>query len=68
MYKSVITGKENASKYWNYIISMFLTSLMSILYACYICICLKTAIWLFLEQGLDFLIKTTWQPWLELHS
>jgi len=41
MYNSVITGKENAFKYWNYIISMFLTSLTSILYACFICICLK---------------------------
>jgi len=25
--------------------------------------CLKTALWLFLEQGLAFLVKTGWQPW-----
>ena len=31
MYDSVITGKENASKDWNCIISMFLRIVISIL-------------------------------------
>jgi len=32
-------------------------------YACFMCIlCLKTAIWLVLGQGLAFLVKTDWQP------
>jgi len=31
MYDSAITGKENASKDWNCIISMFLTSFTSVL-------------------------------------
>jgi len=39
MYNSVITGKENASKDWNCIISMFLIVLITI--------CLKTAICFF---------------------
>jgi len=50
MYESVITGK-NASKDWNCIISMFLTSLMSVLclvihFSCMIC--LKTTLCFFL--------------------
>ena len=62
MYNSVITGKENASKDWNCIISMFLIVLITI--------CLKTAICF-------FLVKTGWQscsiqefsgPALELES
>jgi len=47
MYDIVITGKENASKEWNYIISMFLKSFFVYFvfgYACFMCICLKTAI------------------------
>jgi len=47
MYNSVIMGKENASKEWNYIIAMFLTSFNVYFvfgYACFMCICLKTAI------------------------
>jgi len=57
MYHNVITGKENASKEWNCIASMFLTSFNVYFvfgYACFMCICLKTAIWLFLGQGLAF--------------
>jgi len=58
MYDSVITAKENASKEWNCIMSMFLTSFNVYFvfgYACIMCICLKTAIWL-------VLVKTGWQP------
>jgi len=56
MYEHVITEKENASKEWNCIILIFLMCLMSILClvkACFMCICLKTALWL-------FLVKTGW--------
>jgi len=42
MYNSVITGKENASKDWNCIISMFLIVLITI--------CLKTAICFFFGE------------------
>jgi len=51
MYDSVIIGKENASKEWDCTISMFLTSFNVYFvfgYACIMCICRKTAIWLFL--------------------
>jgi len=44
---------------------MFLTSFNVYFvfgYACFMCICLKTAIWLFLGQGLAFFMKTGWQP------
>jgi len=60
MYYNVITGKENDSKEWKCIISMFLTSfnVYSVFgYAYFMCICLKTAIWpflAFLGQGLAF--------------
>jgi len=60
MHDSVIKGKENASKEWNCIISMFLTSFnVNFVFgcACFIFICLKTVIWLFLAflgQGLAF--------------
>jgi len=50
-FDSVITGKENSSKKWTCIISMFLTSFNVYImfgYACFMCICLKTAISLFL--------------------
>jgi len=64
MYDSVIMGKENASKEWNCAISMFLTSFNAYFvfgFACIMCICRKTAIWLFLGHGLAFLVKTGWQ-------
>jgi len=50
MYDSVIMGK-NASKEQNCILSMFLTSFNVYFvcgYAYFMCICFKTAIWLFL--------------------
>jgi len=56
MHDSVITGIENASKDWNCTISMFLTSFnvdFVVDYACFMCrlyICLKIAIWLFLDK------------------
>ena len=60
MHDSVITGKEYASKDWTFVILMFLTS-FNIYFvcscACFMCIRLKIAIWLFrafLEQGLAF--------------
>jgi len=68
MYFSVITWKENVSKQWNCITSMFLTSFNVYFvfgFAYFICICLETAIWLFLGQqgeGLAFLMKTGGQP------
>jgi len=68
MHGSVITGKEYASKDWTCVISMFLTSLNVCFVcgcACFMCICLKTDIWLFLAfmgQGLALLVKTGWQP------
>ena len=48
-------GKENTSKDWKCIILIFLTSFNMYFvfgYACFTCICLKTAIWLFWGQGL----------------
>ena len=51
MYNSEITGKENASKEWNCILSIFLTSFNVYFvfgYAWFMYIFLKTAIWLFL--------------------
>jgi len=57
VYDSVIKGKENASKEWNCIILMFLTSFNVYFvfdHVCFMYICLKTAIWLFLEQSLTF--------------
>jgi len=56
MYDSVITGKGNASKDWNCIISMSLTSFNIYFvfgYACFVCICLKSAKCFFLA----FLVK-----------
>jgi len=67
-YENVITGKENASKEWNCIISMFLTSFDVYFvfgYACVMCIRRKTAIWLFwlfLEHGLAFWWKQVGNP------
>jgi len=60
MHNSVITGKEYASKDWTCVISMFLMSfnVYSVCgCACFMCICIKPAIWLFLVflgQGLAF--------------
>ena len=68
VYNKVIMGKENASKDWNCIISMFLTSFNVYFvfgYACFMCICLKTTIWLFLTflaQGLFFWWKQVGNP------
>jgi len=61
----LITGKENLSKEWNCITSMFLTSFNVYFvfgYAYFMCICLKTAIWLFWDKVWLFLMKTGWQP------
>jgi len=47
MYDSVITGRETASKEWNHMISMFVTSFniyFVFVYARFMCLCLKTAI------------------------
>jgi len=59
MHDSVFTRKEYASKYWTYVISMFFLTSFNVYFvcgcACFMCICLKTAIWL-------FLVKTGWQP------
>jgi len=68
MYDSVITGKENSSKDWSYIISMFLKSFnVYFVFVCayFICICLKTPIWIFLGQNLAFLVNTGCQPCLQ---
>jgi len=68
MCNSVITGKENASKDWNCIISMFLTSFnicFVFVHARFMCICPKTAIWLFWGIRSAFLAKRGWQPWLQ---
>jgi len=57
MYDSVITGKENASNEWNCIVSISLTSFNVYFvfgYAYFMFVFLKTAIWLFLGQGLAF--------------
>ena len=57
MYDNVIMGKENASKEWYCIIPMFLTSFNVYFvfgYAYFMCICFKTAIWLFLKPGLAY--------------
>jgi len=60
MHDSVITGKEYASRDWTCVIKMFLTSFKVYFVcgcACFMCICLKAAVWLFLAllgQGLAF--------------
>ena len=58
IHDSVITGKVYASKDWTCVISLFLTS-FNVYCVCgcarFMCLCLKTAIWL-------FLVKTGWQP------
>jgi len=59
MYDSVIMGKGNASKEWNVLYWCFWQVLCLVMHV--LCICLKTASWLFLGQGL-FLVKTGWHP------
>jgi len=57
MYDSVIMGKDNASKERNCIISLFLMNCKAYFvfgYACTMCICRQTAIWLSLGHGLAF--------------
>ena len=54
MYVTVSTVKENASEDWNCITTMFLTSFNNYFvfgYACCICACFMTAVWLFLFFG-----------------
>ena len=53
MHNSVITGKEYTSEDWTCVISMFLTSFNVCFVcgcACFMCICLKTVIWLFWDK------------------
>jgi len=57
MHDSVNMGNEYASKDWTCVISMFLTSfnhLINVYFecgcACFMCICLKIAIWLFWDK------------------
>jgi len=62
---TLIIRKENASKERNCIISMFLTSFSVYFvfgYACIMCICRKTATWLFWDMVWLFLVKTCWHP------
>ena len=57
MCHNVITVKENGFKEWNFIIAMVLTSFNVYFvfgYAYFMCICCKTAIWIFLGQSLAF--------------
>ena len=57
MCHSVITGKENASKESNCIIARVLTSFnvyFLIGYGYFVCICCKTAIWLFWDNACFF--------------
>ena len=58
MHHSVATGKEYASEDWTSVMSMFLTSFNAYFVcgcACFMCICLKTVIWLFWEKVWLFL-------------
>jgi len=69
MHDSVITGKEYASNDWIGVISMFLTSFNVYFVcgcACFMCTCLKTAVWVFRDKVWFFLVKTRWQPWCVL--
>jgi len=62
MHDSIIMGKEYASKDWTCVISMFLTSFnVYFVYgcACFMCICLKTAICFFLA----FVWGKVWLFW-----
>jgi len=65
MYHNVITGKKNASKEWNCIISMFLRISMSILCLVMHMLCvfaLKLLSDFFWDKVWLFLMKTGWQP------
>ena len=65
MHDSVITGEEYASKDWTCVVSMCLTGFNAYFVcgcACFMCICLKTAIWLFWDKVWLSLVKTGWQP------
>jgi len=67
MHGSVITGKEYASKGWTCAISMFLTSLMSLLCVVVHVLCvyasklLSDFFWLFWHKFWLCLMKTGWQ-------
>jgi len=68
MPEIAVTPKEYASKDWTCVISMVSTS-FNIYFvcgcACFMCISIKTAIWLFLAFWYKvwlFLVKTGWQP------
>ena len=64
IHDSVITGKEYASEDWTCVISIFLTSFNDYFMcgcACFMCICLKTAICFFWDKVWLFLVKTGWQ-------
>jgi len=61
IYDSVIATKESASKEWNCIISMFLTSFKVYFvfgYACFMCICLKLLSGIFGEDRLATLVHS----------
>jgi len=58
MHDSVATRKEYASEDWTCVMSMFLTSFNVYFVcgcACFMCICLKTVIWLFWDKVWLFL-------------
>jgi len=66
MHDSLITGKEYASKEWTCVISMFLTSFKCLFFVwlCMFYVYMPQKCYLaFLGQGLDFLVKTGWQPY-----
>jgi len=63
MHDSVITGKNMLLKI-GLVLYRFVTSFNVCFvcgFACFMCICLKTAIWLFWDEVLLFLVKTGWQ-------
>ena len=65
MHDSVITEKEYASKDWTCVISMFLTNLNVYSVcgcACFVCIYLKTDIWLFWEKVCFFWWRQVGNP------
>jgi len=65
MPDSVITGKEYASKDWTCLISMFLSSFDVYFVcgcACFMFICLKTAIWLFWDKVWHFWWRQVGNP------
>jgi len=69
-YHNVITGKENASKEWNCITSMFLTGfnvyfVFGYAYFCVFALKLLSVFFLAFLGGKIwlFLMKTGWQPW-----